>query len=83
MSAEHLQDYIQCEAYWVYADYKDMYKFLRECYCYVAKKTFETLKFKIRSFNIDLRKKIGLQLIILKKLKNRRVLIFGRLIRKL
>lgn len=54
MSAEHLQDYTQCEAYWAYADYKDMYKFLQECYCYVAEKTFGTLKFKINNFDIDL-----------------------------
>jgi len=54
MSPEHLQDYTQCEAYWAYADYKDMYKFLRECYLYVAEKTFGTLKFKINSFDINL-----------------------------
>lgn len=54
MSAEHLQDYTQCEAYWAYADYKDMYKFLQECYRCVAKKTFGTLKFKISGFDIDL-----------------------------
>ena len=54
MSPEHLQDYTQCEAYWAYADYKDMYKFLRECYLYVAKETFGTLQFKINSFDIDL-----------------------------
>lgn len=54
MSAEHLQDYTQCEAYWAYADYKDMYKFLQKCYRYVAKKTFGTLKFKINNFDIDL-----------------------------
>ena len=54
MSAEHLQDYTQCEAYWAYGDYEDMYKFLKECYQYVAKETFGTLKFKIRGFDIDL-----------------------------
>jgi lysyl-tRNA synthetase, class II len=54
MSAEHLQDYTQCEAYWAYANYKDMYKFLQECYRYVAEKTFGTLKFKINGFNVDL-----------------------------
>ena len=54
MSAEHLQDYTQCEAYWAYADYKDMYKFLQECYRYVAEKTFGTLEFKINNFDIDL-----------------------------
>src|SRR3990167_255998 len=54
MSAEHLQDYSQCEAYWAYADYKDMYKFLQKCYRYVSKKTFGTLKFKIGDFDVDL-----------------------------
>ncbi len=54
MSAEHLQDYSQCEAYWAYANYEDMYKFLKECYCYVAEKTFGTLEFKINGFDIDL-----------------------------
>jgi len=56
MSFEHLQDYTQCEAYWAYGDYKDMYNFLRECYIYVAKETFGTLKFKIKGFDIDLEK---------------------------
>ncbi|MCK4386559.1 MAG: lysine--tRNA ligase [Candidatus Pacebacteria bacterium] len=54
MSAEHSQDYTQCEAYWAYSDYKDMYKFLRDCYCYVAEKTFGTLKFEIGKFKVDL-----------------------------
>ena len=54
MSAEHLQDYTQCEAYWAYANHEDMYKFLQECYRYVAEKTFGTLEFKINSFDINL-----------------------------
>ena len=54
MSAEHLQDYTQCEAYWAYANYEDMYEFLKKCYRYVAEKTFGTLKFKINGFDIDL-----------------------------
>ncbi|MEA3295582.1 MAG: lysine--tRNA ligase [Patescibacteria group bacterium] len=57
MSAEHLQDYVQCEAYWAYSDYEDMRAFIRDCYCFVAEKTFNTLKFKIRGFEIDLGKK--------------------------
>ncbi|MBI2610264.1 lysine--tRNA ligase [Candidatus Giovannonibacteria bacterium] len=57
MSAEHLQDYTQCEAYWAYANFEDMYKFLQECYRFVAKRTFGTLKFKISDFNVDLGKK--------------------------
>ena len=54
MSAEHAQDYTQCEAYWAYANYEDMYKFLQGCYRYVAEKTFGTLKFKINDFDVDL-----------------------------
>lgn len=54
MSAEHLQEYEQCEAYWAYADYKQMYEFLRECYRFVAEETFGTQKFSIRGFDIDL-----------------------------
>lgn len=54
MSAEHLQEYEQCEAYWAYADYKQMYEFLRECYRYVAQETFGTQQFSIRGFDIDL-----------------------------
>ena len=56
ISTEHLQDYTQCEAYWAYSDYEDMYKFLRDCYCYVAEKTFGTLKFEIGKFKVDLEK---------------------------
>ena len=54
MSHEHLQDYTQCEAYWAYADYKDMYEFLKDCYQFVAQNTFGTLKFNIGNFNVDL-----------------------------
>ncbi|MEK7063455.1 MAG: amino acid--tRNA ligase-related protein, partial [Patescibacteria group bacterium] len=36
MSAEHAQDYEQCEAYWAYSDFVNMYTFLRKCYQYVA-----------------------------------------------
>lgn len=57
MSPEHLQDYTQMEFYWAYADYKMGMKMVEELYRYVAKKTFGTLKFKIRGFDIDLSKK--------------------------
>ncbi|HLD21742.1 MAG TPA: lysine--tRNA ligase, partial [Patescibacteria group bacterium] len=56
MSPEHLQDYMQCEAYWAYANYEQMYAFLRDCYRYIAEKTFKTLKFSIRGFEIDFAK---------------------------
>lgn len=57
MDAEHLQDYTQMEFYWAYADYEDGMKFVEEMYKYVIKKTFGTLKFKIRGFDVDFGKK--------------------------
>lgn len=56
MSMEHLQDYTQMEFYWAYADYKMAMELVKEMYCYVAEKTFGTLKFKIRNFEVDLGK---------------------------
>jgi len=57
MDSEHLQDYTQVEFYWAYADYEKGMEFVEEMYKYVAKKTFGTLKFKIRGFDVDLGKK--------------------------
>jgi len=57
MDAEHLQDYTQMEFYWAYADYEQGMKMVEEMYKYVAKKTFGTLKFKIKEFEVDLGKK--------------------------
>ncbi|MCX6764290.1 MAG: lysine--tRNA ligase [Candidatus Nealsonbacteria bacterium] len=57
MDAEHLQDYAQMEFYWAYADYEQGMELVEEMYKYVAKKTFRTLKFKTRGFDIDLSKK--------------------------
>lgn len=57
MSPEHLQDYTQMEFYWAYADYNQGMKLTEEMYKYVSKKTFNTLKFKIKGFNVDLGKK--------------------------
>lgn len=54
MDAEHLQDYTQMEFYWAYANFKDGMKLVEELYKYVAEKTFGTLKFKIKNFEIDL-----------------------------
>lgn len=56
ISPEHLQDYTQMEFYWAYADYEDGMKFTEELYKYVAQKTFQTLKFTIKNFNIDFSK---------------------------
>ncbi len=57
MDAEHLQDYTQMEFYWAYADYKQGMKLVEELYKYIIKKTFGTLKFKIKDFNVDFGKK--------------------------
>ncbi len=39
ISAEHLQDYIQLEFYWAYADYNDLMKFIEDFYKQVIKAT--------------------------------------------
>jgi len=57
IDAEHLQDYTQMEFYWAYADYEQGMKLVQDMYKFVAKKTFGTLKFKIKDFDIDLGKK--------------------------
>ena len=57
MDAEHLQDYTQMEFYWAYASQEDGMKFVEEMYKFIAKKTFGTLKFKIKDFDVDLGKK--------------------------
>lgn len=54
MSAEHLQEYEQCEAYAAYWNFKDMYTFLKEGYQYIAQETFGTQVFTIRGFTVDL-----------------------------
>jgi lysyl-tRNA synthetase, class II len=57
MDAEHLQDYTQMEFYWAYADYDMGMKMVEEMYKYIIQKTFGTLKFKIRGFDVDFSKK--------------------------
>ncbi len=56
MDSEHLQDYTQIEFYWAYANFEMAMKLVEEMYRFVAQKTFGTLKFKIRNFEIDLEK---------------------------
>lgn len=54
MDAEHLQDYTQMECYEAFSDYEEGMKFVEEMYKYIAEKTFGTLKFKIKGFDVDL-----------------------------
>ncbi|MBN1374082.1 lysine--tRNA ligase [Candidatus Dojkabacteria bacterium] len=56
IDAEHLPEHIAMEFYWAYADFKEGMKFTKELFRYVIKKTFGTLKFKIRGFDVDLSK---------------------------
>lgn len=53
MDAEHLQDYTQMECYWAYSDYEKGMEFTEELYKYIIQKTFGTLKFTIRGFEVD------------------------------
>lgn len=53
-SDEHLPEHIAMEWYWAYADWNDGMKFMEEMYKYVSEKTFNTTKFKINNFEVDL-----------------------------
>jgi lysyl-tRNA synthetase class 2 len=57
MDAEHLQDYTQMEFYWAYADHEQGMTLVEKMYQYVTQETFNTLKFKIGEFEIDLGQK--------------------------
>ncbi len=57
MDAEHLQDYTGMEFYWAYADYEKGMEFTEEMYKYIIQKTFGTLKFTIKGFDVDFGKK--------------------------
>ena len=57
MDAEHLQDYTAMEFYWAYTDYEQGMEFVEEMYKYIITKTFGTLKFKIKGFDVDFGKK--------------------------
>jgi lysyl-tRNA synthetase class 2 len=54
MDAEHLQDYEQMEFYWAYANFERGMTLVRELFIAVAKATFETTKFQIGDFEVEL-----------------------------
>lgn len=54
ISREHLQDYSQMEFYWGYANYEDSMALVQEMYRYIAKEAFDTTKFHINGFDVDL-----------------------------
>lgn len=57
MDAEHAQDYVHIEFYWAYADYEMGMNLIEELYKEIAEKVFDTTKFNIKGFEIDLSKK--------------------------
>ncbi len=57
ISHQHLQDYLQLEFYWAYADYQKIMEFLEEMYKYVVKQTTGSLQTKWREEIIDWSKK--------------------------
>jgi lysyl-tRNA synthetase, class II len=54
MSHEHAQDYTQLEFYSAYDNYEQGMALVEELYKYVAQETYDTLKFTIGSFEVDL-----------------------------
>ncbi len=53
---EHLPEHVAMEWYWAYADWQDGMNFMTEMHRTIIEKTFNTLKFNIRGFDIDLSK---------------------------
>ncbi|MFH1402383.1 MAG: lysine--tRNA ligase [Patescibacteria group bacterium] len=53
-SAEHLQEFVNLEFYWAYADYNDGMKLVQELYHEIALQVFETTKFKVGKYEFDL-----------------------------
>ncbi|MDO8599888.1 MAG: lysine--tRNA ligase, partial [bacterium] len=50
---EHLQDYLQMEYYWAYANYEDLMDLTKRLYRYVIKETVGTLKTTYQGHEID------------------------------
>jgi len=57
MDADHLQDYMQMEFYWAYADYNDGMKLVEEMYKKIAKEVYRTTKFERSGHKFDLKDK--------------------------
>lgn len=53
-SAEHLQEFVNLEFYWAYADYNDGMKLVKELYRKIAREVFETTEFKVGKYEFDL-----------------------------
>src|SRR3989344_971074 len=53
IDSEHLQDYLQMEFYWAYADYEDLMAMIPQFYRYIVKATLGSLKSKFAKTEID------------------------------
>ena len=53
IDAEHLQDYLQMEFYWAYADYNDLINFVEKYYRFIVKETLGTATSNYQSITID------------------------------
>ena len=55
-SDEHLPEHIAMEWYWAYADYREGMQLTEAMFKEILQKTFGTLQFNVRGFDIDLEK---------------------------
>ncbi|UTX51190.1 lysine--tRNA ligase [Candidatus Saccharibacteria bacterium TM7i] len=53
-SDEHLPEHVAMEWYWAYANWQDGMKFMEGMYKDVLQKTFGTLQFNVRGFEVDM-----------------------------
>ncbi len=53
-SPEHLQEFMNLEFYWAYADYRDGMKLVQELYQKIAVEIYGTTKFEYRGQSFDL-----------------------------
>lgn len=53
IDAEHLQDYLQMEFYWAYADYESLIDFVEKYYRFIVKETFGLTKTKNGEIELD------------------------------
>lgn len=53
---EHLPEHVAMEWYWAFADWNDGMKLMEEMFAYVLERTFGTLQFNVRGFEVDFSK---------------------------
>ncbi|MEX2027883.1 MAG: amino acid--tRNA ligase-related protein, partial [Candidatus Curtissbacteria bacterium] len=53
IDTEHLQDYLQMEFYWAYADFDDLTDFIEKYYRYIVKETFGSTKTSYGDIDLD------------------------------